>query len=455
MEPRIQYAKTSDGVNIAFTVFGEGPPFVIPPALVASHLQLEWEMPGRRETYERMAERATVVRYDPRGVGMSQGEALDFTLEQSIRDLEAMLDALGLEQFALYDRSSNGDVPLAYAAQHPERVTHLVIFGSLIAGIGSSLQRAMSSILPLAEEQWELFSNVSARLFAGWDSPDATPMAALIRASHSARTFRAAYEATQRRDPLAFAAKVRVPTLIVHPLNDRGMPVSVTSLAAVIDGARAIGIPGDRVAAFPNAAGIAAIHDFISATPTSTGQPIAAPELDTSVFRTILFTDIESSSALTQRLGDARAQEVLRAHDTIVRDALAASGGSEIKHTGDGIMASLPSASGALECAIAIQRAVERNKEHGTGNTGDDLRVRIGLNAGEPVAERDDLFGTAVQLARRVCDQAQGGEILVSDVVRQLAAGKGFLFADRGNAALKGFDEPLRVFEVRWREDDV
>jgi len=162
--------------------------------------------------------------------------------------------------------------------------------------------------------------------------------------------------------------------------------------------------------------------------------------------RTVLFTDITDSTALTQRLGDTKAQELVRAHNAIVREALRAQGGSEIKHTGDGIMASFPSASGALECAVAIQRAVEASE---------GLSVHIGLNAGEPVEEESDLFGTAVQLARRICDQAEGGEILASDVVRQLAAGKGFLFADRGEVALRGFEDPVRLYEVRWREESA
>jgi adenylate cyclase len=174
------------------------------------------------------------------------------------------------------------------------------------------------------------------------------------------------------------------------------------------------------------------------------GQP--ATHQPTGGLATILFTDLASSTALTQRLGDAKAQELVRAHNTIVREALASCGGTEIKHTGDGIMASFGSASGALECAVAIQRAVA---ERGDPNLG----VHIGLNAGEPIVDERDLFGTSVDLARRVCDEASGGEILVSDVVRQLAAGKEFLFSDRGVAALKGFDEPVRLFEVRWRSE--
>ena len=165
---------------------------------------------------------------------------------------------------------------------------------------------------------------------------------------------------------------------------------------------------------------------------------------------TILFTDMEGSTALRQRLGDARAQELVHTHDAIVREALMAHGGSEIKHTGDGIMASLSSASRGLECAVAIQRAVAAHVEE---HPEAPLAVYIGLNAGEPIAEEQDLFGTAVDLAKRICDHAEPGEILASDVVRQLVAGKGFLFSDRGGVVLRGFEDPVRMYEVRWRDE--
>ncbi len=143
----------------------------------------------------------------------------------------------------------------------------------------------------------------------------------------------------------------------------------------------------------------------------------------------------------------------MRAHNTVVRDALHLNDGSEIKHTGDGIMASFPSASGALECALAIQQEFEANSRDPRPATPDPIRVRIGLNAGEPVVEDEDLFGTAVQLARRICDYGEPGQILASNVVRELAAGKGFLFADIGEVIPKGFEEPVRLYEVRWREE--
>jgi len=173
----------------------------------------------------------------------------------------------------------------------------------------------------------------------------------------------------------------------------------------------------------------------------------AAPGAAPSGLVTIFLTDMEGSTTLTQRLGDAGAQELLHTHNRIVRDSLKAHGGSETKHTGDGIMASFASAVRAIECAIACQQAFA---QHNESNPDVPVRVRIGLNAGEPVAEDEDLFGTAVQLAARICAHAEPGQILVPIVVRELAAGKRFLFADRGDVALRGFENPVRLYEVRW-----
>ncbi|MCI0883896.1 MAG: adenylate/guanylate cyclase domain-containing protein, partial [Chloroflexi bacterium] len=161
-----------------------------------------------------------------------------------------------------------------------------------------------------------------------------------------------------------------------------------------------------------------------------------------------LFTDVEGSTPLTQRLGDAKARELLREHERMVREALKAHGGSEVKTMGDGFMTSFGSATKALECAIAIQRAfAERND-----SAEEPIKVRIGLNAGEPIAEDEDLFGTTVNMAARICAKAGGGEILAPIVVRELVAGKEFLFSDRGETELRGFEDPVRVFEVSWQD---
>lgn len=165
-----------------------------------------------------------------------------------------------------------------------------------------------------------------------------------------------------------------------------------------------------------------------------------------TAFRTILFTDLEGSTSLTQRLGDARAMELLRLHDKVVREAITGRGGSEVKHTGDGVMASYTSVSSGIESAIEMQRHLAQADDP----IGALVRVRVGVSAGEPVTERDDLFGAAVQLAARLCQKAEPGTILVSSGVHDLAVGKGFSFGAVHRFRLKGFGEPQQAYEVLW-----
>jgi class 3 adenylate cyclase len=175
-------------------------------------------------------------------------------------------------------------------------------------------------------------------------------------------------------------------------------------------------------------------------------HPPGEPYVETA-FRTILFTDIERSTSLTQSLGDAAAMAMVREHDRIVEAVLGRHGGSEVKHTGDGVMSAFPSVVGALRGAIEIQRDIAALASSGRA----PLHVRVGLAAGEPVTERGDLFGAAVQLAARLCQQAKPGTILVSSGVHDLARGKGFPFGSARRLRLKGFDEPVIGYEVAWR----
>jgi class 3 adenylate cyclase len=165
--------------------------------------------------------------------------------------------------------------------------------------------------------------------------------------------------------------------------------------------------------------------------------------------RTILFTDIVNSTILTQSLGDEAALTMLGVHDTIVRNALSASGGREVKHTGDGIMASFVSAAGAIRCAIQIQRELDK---HAQTNPESALKVRVGAAVGEPVEQNNDLFGSTVQLAARLCAHAQPKQILVSNAIPDLCIGKGLLFEELGEVVLKGFGSPVRAHAAAWKQ---
>ena len=176
-----------------------------------------------------------------------------------------------------------------------------------------------------------------------------------------------------------------------------------------------------------------------------------ADERDPGI-RTILFTDIVESTALTQQMGDEAVMALLDLHDTVVRNALAGLGGREVKHTGDGIMASFSSAAAAVKCASEIQRDLARHEKNQRDHK---LKVRIGAAAGEPVEQHHDLFGCTVQLAARLCAHASPEQILVSNALAELCLGKGFSFQDVGEVALKGFDRPVRAHAVVWTGDAV
>ena len=165
--------------------------------------------------------------------------------------------------------------------------------------------------------------------------------------------------------------------------------------------------------------------------------------------RTVLFTDIANSTALTQALGDEAAMALLDVHNIVVRNALADSGGREVKHTGDGIMASFVSAAGAIRCAIQVQRELEK---HAQANPDRQLKVRVGAAAGEPVEQNNDLFGSTVHLAARLCAHAQPEQILVSNAIAELCIGKGLSFEDIGEVTLKGFGSPVRAHAAAWRQ---
>jgi adenylate cyclase len=200
-----------------------------------------------------------------------------------------------------------------------------------------------------------------------------------------------------------------------------------------------------------------AIAEFLSdVTHPLSASPPVLPVAETkrpaeAKLHTIVFTDLERNTQILQRLGDAKWRELLREHERITRELLKQHGGDEIKTIGDSFMASFASASRALECAVALQRAFA--DWNATEHAADaPLMLRIGVNAGEPIAEDGDLFGTSVTVASRIASMAAGAEVLTSNVVRELVAGKGFLFADRGDTTLRGFEDPVRVYELRWQE---
>jgi class 3 adenylate cyclase len=463
MEPSIQYAKTTDGADIAYWALGAGAPFIYMSAFPFSHIQLEWENPERRAMYQHWIEKTRFVRYDSRGIGLSGRFDGKYSMDTHFRDLDAVAEKVGAGPFVLLAFLHQAPVAIAYATRYPERVTHLLLWCGYARGKDWEVSAIGRATRALLEADWHTYTETAPHLIAGWSEPDqGRRMAALIRESLTPETTTRVLDSGQDADVTSILPEVTTPTLVLHRRALRWPTLEVArELATGVQNGRLVLLEGSSggLHVGDTSAVYRAVDDFLGLPP---GEKAQGGESSPAPFQTILFTDVEGSTALTDRLGDAAAREVLREHERVTREALKAHGGSEVKTMGDGFMASFGSATKALECAIAIQLAFDATSDlpspvHGRGTSaegglGEGIRVRCGLNAGEPIAEDDDLFGTAVIVAARIAAQAHGGEILVSDVVRQLVAGKGFLFNDRGEHALKGFEDPVRVFEVSWRK---
>jgi len=448
VQQQIQFVTAPDGVNLAVATMGSGPPLLIVPGWI-SHLELDWTWPQSHDLFERLARNHLLVRYDKRGTGLSDRDVSDYSLEAQVGDLEAIIDALGLRGVALLGYSQGGPISIAYAVQRPDNVSHLLLYGTYHNSNIAEFRDLADALIALIRADWGGYGGAAMlEVFIPGAPPEAREtFAEYQRQAADAEGAIGTTVAAWEYEITPLLPQVTTPTLVLHRRGDKACPFQQgREIAARIPGARFVPLEGDIhvISLGDTEPLITAIEEFL----LGAEGPRARPKVGEGL-QTILFTDMEGSTTLTQRLGDAGAQEVLRTHNRIIRDALNMHGGTETKHTGDGVMVSFPFASRAIACAVAIQR---RFASHNESNP-DPIRVRIGLNAGEPVAEDEDLFGTAVQLAARICAHAEPGQILASNVVQELAAGKGFAFTDRGEATLKGFDEPVRLYEVRWREE--
>jgi class 3 adenylate cyclase len=299
--------------------------------------------------------------------------------------------------------------------------------------------------------EWGLGSKLLSELFVGENAVmSAEAFGAYQLSGANAVDALKILDAAIAIDVTPLLSKIQCPTLVVHNREDRVIPMEYAQdLAAGIKGARFVSFPGGHI---PPVDAILASQKAVTDFIRGDAARAQATTSSDSTFRTVLFTDIVGHTEMMRRLGDDKGRAVLREHEQVTRDVLKANAGSEVKTMGDGFMASFTSVTKAVECAIALQRGFDQRN----ASAAEPVTIRVGLNAGEPIQEdgpdgRSDLFGETVILAARIAAQANGDEILASMAVRELCAGKGFLFADVGEKAMRGFEDPVRVFEVRWR----
>ncbi len=437
----MQYAKAVDGVRIAFGTAGSGPALVRVPSLPFSHSQMEWQQGS--DFFDQLAANWSVVQYDPRGVGLSDREVADLSLEARISDLEAVVDRLGLETFALHAIGWSGPAVVTYAVRNPERVSHLIL-DDVQMRIEDFFAIPQIRALDQLRGDWESFLEFLVFTIYGVGRDQSAPFVQYLKACVSQEGAQRIFDAVRGDDAVALLPQVQAPTLILQHSGTNQKMDGAREMAANIPNARLVIINGgvqddtDRI-----------FHEIADLMETDATAPHKHSEtkLPAGGVRAILFTDVVEHTSMMRRLGDEKGREVLRDHERITRDVLRAHAGDEVKTMGDGFLASFGSVARSVEAAIALQRAfAERNE-----SASESIHVRVGLNAGEPIEEDGDLFGSTIILAARLAAAAESAEILASMAVRELSAGKPFLFADRGDRALRGFEDPVRVFEVNWR----
>ena len=447
--PETRYA-LSGSVAIAYQVVGSGPTdLVLVPGMV-SHVEQHWEHPAFARFLDRLASFCRLIVFDKRGTGMSErllGAGGAPTLEERMDDVRAVLDAAGSERAVLLGASEGGPMSVLFAATYPERTRALVLCGAY-ARQHAAPDYPWGSPAPSEAD----FERRALELPQQWASgkwvegvlrryhPDGADDAqfrrwftTVMRYGGSPGAVLALARMNAGLDVRHVLPAVRVPTLVVHRTGDRVAPVEGGRyLAARIPGARLAELAGTSHFAFVGDADavLAEVEEFLTGA-----RPAAAPD---RVLATVLFVDVVGSTERAVGLGDRRWADLLGAFYALVRRELGRFRGREVDTAGDGLLATFDGPARAVRCACAVTAAV--------GGLG--LQVRAGLHTGEVEVVGDAVRGIAVHIGARVAALAQAGEVLVSSTVRDLVAGSGIRFADRGPHALKGVEEPWRLLAV-------
>ncbi len=449
MEREVHYCTTDDGVRIAYCVEGRGRPIIICPQLLES-FSAHHVFPSFDSFQRQLGSGRQAVWFDFRGTGLSQRDVDDVSLAASALDIDAVADAVGLDKFGLIAFTAAGPSAIYYAAHYPSRVRALVLYGTYPSVADLWSREFVEAWTKLAREEWDMAARAISTL-SGEEAPDEAIMhARMLQRSITGEMMSKMFLVHVDSDTTPLLDQLEMPTLVAHRLDDAAIPFkNAEKLAAAIPSARLLPLPGkvNNPAGGDSQALIYAIDDFLGDRPARTAATAIGE--DATTLRAVLFTDIVGHAEMMSRLGDEQGRDMLRGHERITREVLGAHGGTEVKTMGDGFMASFGSVTRAVECAIDLQNAFAKRN----ADSDEPLNVRAGINAGEPIGEDGDLFGTTVILASRLAARADGGEILVANTVRELCAGKSFRFADRGEFVAKGFEEPMHVYEVKWRSE--
>ena len=437
MEPRIQYAKTSDGFSIAFMVSGSGPPLLHMSQPGFPTLQARAAIPAYREFDQRIEQSFEVIRYDSRGCGLSTRKIDNLRLDEMLRDAEAVVDRLGLEEFSIFAEFDCGPPAIAFAHQYPDRVKKLVLWCTWARTLDVLDKDVWMALTQLIDHNLQLYLETVVQGFVGGTGLDPREVVQPVLSGVDQANLRLAVTDAWSLDVSELVGELKCPCLVLHRQGLFFPAEQSARLAAAIPDGRLIVLPGPG--GVPWAGETEPVIDALESFLLPQAADAKAAPSGTAV---ILFADIADSTALTERLGDAAFRAKARDVDTALRTVIRDHNGTPIegKLLGDGVLAVFTSARQAIEAALACARS------------GDDagLPLHIGLHAGDVIREENNVYGGAVNIASRISGLSAPGQVLVSDIVRGLArTSVDVAFAARGDQRLKGVSDSVRVWAVK------
>ena len=440
MIPEVRYAKTNDGVHIAYQVIGDGPiDLVLVPGLF-SEVEHHWEEPSFARFMDRLATFSRLIVVDARGTGLSDQAAVLPPIEEQMDDVLAVLDAVGSSSTAFLGLSQAGPMAILFAASHPERTRALVLYATYASPKRHEdypwgrTDAWMADYDRSIDEQW------GSGLFLSQVAPSRTDdeafrrwWARLERLSHAPGNALAYFRMNAEIDVRSILPSIRVPTLVLQRDGDVYRdPGHATYLAANIPDAKLVELSGaDHL---PYVGDAETVVDEVEEFLTGVRPP---PAVD-RVLATVLFTDIVGSTQRASSVGDRAWRELLERHDALIRHELGRFRGSEIDTAGDGFLATFDGPARAVRCARSIVDAVKTI----------GLEVRVGVHTGEVELAGPHVRGIAVHIGARVAALSGPSQVLVSSTVKDLVAGSGLVFEGVGEHELKGVPDRWRLFRV-------
>lgn len=438
--PPTQYARSGD-LSIAYQVVGSGPIDLVWVPGFVSHVELVWDIPPAARMIERLSSFARLIMFDKRGTGLSDPVDGSPTLEERIDDLRAVMEAAGSRQAAVVGVSEGVPMSLLFAATHPELVSALVLYGGMARSTWAPDYPWATPVDALLESSTELLPylydgsilEIMAPSLA--DDPQARQMFARFQRY-------AASPAMLQQNMLMFLdidvrpvlPTIDVPTLVLHRRGDMTVNRRAAEwMAGQIPGASYVELPG--IDHLPFAGDSDALLDEIEEFLTGVRR---TAEID-RVLATVMFTDIVDSTQRASAMGDRAWRDLLDAQNTVLRRELSRFRGREVKTLGDGMLATFDGPARAIRCALDMIEAVRPL----------GIDIRVGLHTGEVELVGDDVAGIAVHIAARVGALAGTAEVLVSGTVKDLVAGSGITFTERGEHVLKGIPDQWRLFAVQ------